>query len=115
MNSKRKTVSWRGRLRKWLPSADDVRKNRFVAWVGPAIYHPRLWHINRHGIAAGLAIGIFFGVLIPFLQIPIVALVAVWLRANMLAAVGSTLITNPITFRPIYFFSYQLGALLTGN
>lgn len=107
--------SWRSRLRRWLPSADSVRNNRFVGWLGPAIHHPRLWHLNRHGVALGLAIGLFFGLLIPLAQIPIAAAVAVWLRANLLVAVGSTLITNPFTFPPVYFFAYRLGSMLTGH
>ena len=107
--------SWRSRLRRWLPAAESVRGNRFVGWLGPALHHPRLWHLNRHGVALGLAIGLFFGLLIPLAQIPIAAAVAVWLRANLLVAVGSTLITNPFTFPPVYFFAYRLGAMLTGH
>ncbi len=105
---------WRSRLRRWLPHGDKVRHHRLVAWIGPAIHHPRLWHINRQGVALGLAIGLFFGFLIPVAQIPFAAIFAVWLRANLLVAVGSTLVTNPFTFPPIYFFAYRLGALVTG-
>ena len=107
--------SWRSRLRRWLPSADLVRGNRFVGWLGPAIHHPRLWHLNRHGVALGFAIGLFFGLLIPLAQIPVAAAFAVWLRANLLVAVGSTLITNPFTFAPIYFFAYRIGSMMTGH
>ncbi len=81
--------------------------------MGPAIYHPRLWQLNRHGVALGFAIGLFFGFLIPILQIPSAAVVAVWLRANILVAVISTLVSNPFTYAPIYFFAYQLGSLIT--
>lgn len=40
--------------RGWLPHAETVRANRWVGWLGPALNHPRLWHINRHGVALGL-------------------------------------------------------------
>ncbi len=106
---------WRARLRGWLPHAETVRGNRWVGWLGPALHHPRLWHINRHGVALGLAIGLFFGLLIPLAQIPIAAAVAVWLRANILVAVASTLVTNPFTFAPVYFFAYRLGSTLVGD
>jgi uncharacterized protein len=112
---KKRIPGWRTRLRRRLPSADSVRHNRYVAWIGPAIHHPRLWHLNRHGVALGLAIGLFFGFLIPLAQIPVAAVFAVWFRANLLVAVGSTLVTNPFTFPPIYFFAYQIGAMLTGD
>ena len=107
--------SWRSRLRSILPTADIVRSNKYVKWIGPSIYHPRLWHLNRHGVALGLAIGLFFGFLIPLFQIPVTALVAVWLRGNLLVAVVSTLVSNPLTYAPIYFFAYRLGALILGD
>ena len=59
--------------------------------------------------------GIFFGFLIPVAQIPIAAVVAVWLRGNIVAAVSSTLITNPFTFAPIYLVGYRLGAFILGH
>lgn len=61
-----------------------------------------------------MAIGVFFGFLIPVAQIPVAAAVAVWLRGNLVAAIGSTLITNPFTFAPIYLLAYRLGALIIG-
>jgi uncharacterized protein len=110
-----KMMGWRAKLRRLLPSADAVRRNRWVGWLGPAIHHPRLWHLNRHGVALGLAIGLFFGLMIPLAQIPLSAAAAVMLRANLLVAVGSTLITNPFTFPPLYFLAYRLGSFLTGE
>ncbi len=71
--------------------------------------------MNRRGVALGVAIGVFFGFLIPVAQIPIAAVVAVWLRGNIVAAVSSTLITNPFTFAPIYLLGYRLGAFILGH
>lgn len=62
----------------------------------------------------GIAIGVFFGLLIPVAQIFCAALAALLLRANMAAAVGSTLITNPFTFAPVYYAAYHLGAWMLG-
>ena len=39
---------------------------------------------------------------------------AVVLRANVPAAAASTLVTNPITFAPVYYAAYRVGARLTG-
>jgi len=115
MQSRRVKRGWRTRLRRVLPSAESVRASRWVGWIGPALHHPRLWHLNRRGVALGVAIGVFFGFLIPVAQIPVAALVAVWLRGNIVAAVGSTLITNPFTFAPIYLVAYRIGALIIGH
>lgn len=101
--------------RRWLPDAKQVIHHPWLQWLGPRLTHPRLWHINRRGIAMAVSIGLFFGLLIPVAQIPLAAIAAVMLRANIPVAVGSTLITNPVTFAPIYYFAYQLGALILGE
>jgi len=103
------------RFRHFLPDTHTLREHRALRWLGPALHHPRLWHVNRRGIAMGLAVGVFFGLLIPIAQIPAAALAAFLLRANIPAAVGSTLITNPITFAPVYYAAYHLGTWMLGS
>ena len=102
------------RFRRFLPDRQTLREHRALRWLGPRLHHPRLWHVNRRGIAMGIAVGIFFGLLIPVAQILFAALAALLLRANMAAAVGSTLITNPFTFAPVYYAAYHLGAWMLG-
>lgn len=103
------------RFRRFLPDPHMLRQHRALRWLGPRLHHPRLWHVNRRGIAMGIAIGIFFGLLIPVAQILFAALIALLLRANIPAAVGSTLITNPFTFAPVYYVAYRLGAWMLGD
>jgi len=103
------------RFRRFLPDPNTLREHRALRWMGPMLHHPRLWHVNRRGIALGLAIGVFFGLLIPVAQIFFAAAAALLLRANIPAAVGSTLITNPITFAPVYYAAYHLGAWMLGH
>lgn len=82
------------RLRRWLPTREQVQANRWLRWLGPRLLHPRLWHFSRRGVAVGAALGVFFGLLIPIAQIPLAAGMAVLLRANLPAAMGSTLVTT---------------------
>ena len=103
------------RLQRMLPNAESVRSNRWLRWLGPALHHPQLWRITRRGVALGVALGIFFGLLVPIAQIPLSAAAAVILRANLPAAIASTLVTNPVTFAPIYYAAYHLGAMLIGD
>lgn len=103
------------RLKARLPTPHSIRDNRWLRWMGPALHHPRLWHFSRKGIALGLALGIFFGLLVPVAQIPLSAAAAVALRANLPMAVASTLVTNPVTFGPVYFGAYQLGRFVLGE
>lgn len=103
------------RLRRWLPAPETLRNNRWLRWMGPALHHPRLWHLSRKGLALGVAIGVFFGMLIPLAQIPFSAALAVALRANVPAAVASTLVSNPATFGPIYYAAWRVGKAVLGE
>ena len=99
-------------FQKHLPDRHSIHGNRWLRWLGPSLLHPRLWHFSRRGVAVGVALGVFFGLLIPVAQIPFAAGMAVLLRANVPIAVGSTLVTNPVTFAPIYVAAHRLGAYL---
>lgn len=105
----------KNRFKAWMPKAETIRENRWLRWLQPLMHQPRLWHFSRRGIALGLAIGVFFGFLIPVAQIPAAAAVAVLMRANLPVAVGSTLVTNPVTFGPVYYGAYRLGKALLGE
>lgn len=100
------------RLKRLMPSREAIEKNRWLRWLGPWLKHPRLWHMSRKGIALGMALGVFFGFLVPFGQIPPAAALAVLLRANVPVTIASTLVTNPVTFGPVYYGAYHLGKLV---
>jgi uncharacterized protein len=103
------------RLKRLIPHRDHLVHSRWLRWLGPYLHHPRLWHWSRRGVAMGVALGVFFGLLIPIAQIPVSAAAAILLRANVPAAAASTLVTNPVTFGPIYYGAYQLGLWVTGQ
>jgi uncharacterized protein (DUF2062 family) len=103
------------RLRRFIPTRERIHENRWLRWLGPHLLHPRLWHFSRRGVSVGVGLGVFFGLLIPIAQIPFAAGAAVLLRANVPVAIGSTLVTNPVTFAPIYVLAHQVGAMLLGE
>jgi uncharacterized protein (DUF2062 family) len=103
------------RLRRQMPTPQALAANRWLRWLGPALQHPRLWHMSRRGIALGVAIGVFFGMLVPIAQIPLSAAAAVLLRANVPSAVASTLVTNPVTFPPLYYAAWRVGSAVLGR
>ncbi len=105
----------KARLRALLPDPQTLAGNRWLRWLGPALHHPRLWHMSRRGIALGAGIGVFFAFLIPIAQIPLSAALAVALRANVPTAVASTLVTNPITFPPVYYAAWKVGSAILGE
>ena len=77
-------------VRRWLPDPASLRTYRALRWMGLLLDRPWLWHINRSAIAKGLAIGMFFGILLPLGQALVAAAAAIGLRANLPAAVFAT-------------------------
>lgn len=96
-------------LKRFLPTRETIVQSRLLRFLGPRIHDPGLWHINRNSVAKGVAIGAFFGFMVPVAQIPAAALVALLVRANLWVAALSTLVSNPLTYGPIYYFAYRLG------
>lgn len=101
-------------FKRLLPTHDSIKQSRLLSWLGPRIHDPSLWHLNRRAVARGVAIGAFFGLMVPVAQIPAAAVMSLFLRANLWIAAVSTLISNPFTYAPIYYFAYRLGASLIG-
>lgn len=101
-------------IKRFLPTHDSLKQSRLLRWLGPRIHDPSLWHVNRRAVAKGVAIGAFFGLLVPVAQIPAAAVVALLMRANLWVAAVCTLISNPFTYGPIYYFAYRLGARFIG-
>ncbi|MGE0874217.1 MAG: DUF2062 domain-containing protein [Burkholderiales bacterium] len=102
-------------LRSLLPSRESLRSNPSLRWLGPLLNRAWLWQFNRRRVAAGIGIGVFFGFLIPVMQIAFAAVFALILRANLPAAVVSTLVSNPFTYAPIFVAAYRVGKLLLGE
>lgn len=97
-------------IRRFIPSRESIKQNRMLRWLGPRIHDPLLWHVNRNSVARGVAIGAFFGLMVPVAQIPAAAVVALAMRANLWIAAIATLISNPFTYGPLYIFAYRLGS-----
>jgi uncharacterized protein len=97
------------RFRQQIPTREQMTASPWLRWLYPLLQHPRLWHWSRRGVALGVGLGVFFGLLVPVAQIPLAAGAAVVLRANLPAAAASTFVTNPVTFAPIYYAAYRLG------
>lgn len=74
-----------------------------------------LFAFDRHAVARGVAIGFFFGILTPVAQIVFSLVAAIAVRANLLVAAGSTLITNPFIMPFVYYLAYRIGLFLLGG
>jgi uncharacterized protein (DUF2062 family) len=102
-------------FRKWLPSQETVRNNRWLNPFARWLHHPNLWHLNRRSVAGGVAVGLFCGLVPGPLQMLSAALFAVRLRVNLPIALFTTLYSNPFTILPLYALAYGLGSWVNGT
>jgi uncharacterized protein (DUF2062 family) len=101
-------------LRRFLPDHAAVHGNRWLAPFRNTLLHPRLWHINRHSAAGGVAVGLFCGLIPGPFQMLGAAICAVVFRINLPIALITTLYTNPFTIVPLYILAYGIGRLFFG-
>jgi hypothetical protein len=104
-------------FKKYVPSHETIRQNRFVGLFGERLKHHNLWHLHRRSVAGGVAAGLFAG-LIPGsnpVQFFFAALFSVMFKVNLPVAVATTLYSNPFTIVPIYIAAYALGGLAMGQ
>jgi uncharacterized protein (DUF2062 family) len=104
-------------FKKYLPSHESIHQNRFIGMFGGLLHHHNLWHLNRHSVAGGVAVGLFTG-LIPGsnpVQFFFAAMLAIVFKVNLPVAVLITLYSNPLTIVPIYLAAYAIGKFVIGN
>ena len=94
---------------------DSLLQTRLLKPHAERLSHPDLWRMKSESVARGVALGMFFGVLIPIAQIFFAAAVAVFFRGNIAVAAVATLVTNPFTFPLVYFLAIKLGRLVLGH
>jgi len=96
-------------LRKFLPHPDVIVQNRWIKLLGPRLQEPSLWHINRRSCSLAVALGMFCAfVPVPF-QMLLAAIGAILMRVNILVAVPTVWVSNPVTMGPMYYFCYLIG------
>jgi len=104
-------------FKRYLPSHESVHQNRFIGMFGNLLHHHNLWHLNRHSVAGGVAVGLFVG-LIPGsnpVQFFFATMLAIVFKVNLPVAVLITLYSNPLTIVPIYLVAYTIGKFVIGN
>lgn len=94
---------------------DRLKKQWWLAPFGDLIHDPNLWVIRRRNVVPGFALGLF----VAYLPFPghmlTAALLALALRVNIAVAVLSTLVSNPLTMGPMFYFAFSVGQSLLGQ
>jgi uncharacterized protein len=99
-------------IRRFLPNPAAVKDKPALRFLGDLLHDPNLFHLNRHSVSLAFFVGIFVAFLpMPF-QMPVAAVIALWVRCNLPLAVALVWISNPITMPVMFFATYQLGRWL---
>ena len=102
-----KRLSW---LTRHIPTRESIHRYRVLRPFASHLSQPALWRMTRRSVPRGVAIGLFVGVIIPFMHTLIAALFAIPLRANVAVAAAVTLVINPLTIPPLYYAAYRIGS-----
>jgi len=74
--------------------------------------HPVYFTAGRRTVSGGIALGVFIGLLPLPGQTALAIVGALLLRVSLPLAALSVWISNPLTFVPIFYFAYRVGAML---
>ncbi len=102
-------------MKRWIPTREQMLRSRWLRPIARHLDNDHLWHADRHSVARAVAIGLFFGLALPVAQLVFAVVAAIMLRAHVAIAAAFTLVTNPLTFAPIYWLAYRIGSRLLGG
>ncbi len=95
-----------------LPHFKIIRNHPRLQFFGSRLRDPNLWHLNRHSVSGGMAVGVFCAFLPIPLQMVLAAGLAILMRVNLPLSVLLVWTTNPITIPPLFYLAYRLGYFL---
>lgn len=101
-------------FRKLMPDEQQLRGNRMLRLFGSTLFHKRLWQLNRHSVAWGVACGVFWAWIALPIQTIAAALCALIRGGNVPLAMAFTWVSNPLTWVPCFLLAYEVGVVLTG-
>lgn len=107
-------MSLRNFLKRNLPKKEHIHKHGGLHFLSDYLHDPNIWHLHRRSSAGGAAIGMFCAFIPLPIQTIISAALAILFRVNLPLAIVFSLFSNPITIPPLFFFAYQIGAMLLG-
>ena len=98
-------------IRKYMPSREEMARNKYLRPIAHRFLSPELWRFTRRSVPRGVALGLFAAFIIPVGQIFLAAFLALPARANVPLSALSTFVTNPFTLPFWLVVANQVGAL----
>jgi uncharacterized protein (DUF2062 family) len=101
-------------FRKFALKRETFRGRWYLAPFDRLLHDPNLWGIRRRTVVPAFALGSFLACMPVPAQMLVGVLGALAMRINIPVAALTTLVSNPLTMGPIYYFEYRLGRRLLG-
>ncbi len=95
-----------------LPTREKLAESRFFRPFAHHLLRSDLWHFNRRSVPRGVALGLFVGVMIPLAHFVVAAFLAIFIRANIPAALAATFVGFPLFYIALVALAYRLGESL---
>lgn len=96
-------------IKRWVPDHTSVKSNPALQFLGGLLHDPNLFHLNRRSVSVAVFVGVFVAFLPIVGQMALAASLALILRCNLPLAVLLCWISNPFTYAPLFFTTYELG------
>ncbi|MFC4295697.1 DUF2062 domain-containing protein [Novosphingobium tardum] len=100
------------RLGRLIPQREHIENSRWLRPFAGSVLRSDLWRFTRRSVPRGVALGLFIGVIIPMAHFIVAALLAVFVRANVPAALVATFVGNPVTVLALWALAYKVGELM---
>lgn len=112
-NLRRERVARTKRILRWMPRRSNLHRYPVLKWFAKtARQRSYLWSFRLPAALPALYSGFVLAFLpIYGVQLPIAALLAFALRANLPILFSLQFITNPVTVIPVYYTTYNMGRL----
>ncbi|MEO6151758.1 MAG: DUF2062 domain-containing protein [Croceibacterium sp.] len=104
-----KLTAW---AQRHMPTREQMERNRFIRPFAHRVLRSELWRFTRRSVPRGVALGLLIGIIVPFAQIVLAALLSFSVRANVPVAAMATFVTNPLTTPFIWIGAYHVGGFL---
>ena len=101
-----------GWVQRHTPTREQLEKSRWLRPVAHHLLRSDLWRFNRRSVPRGVALGLFVGVMIPLAHFVVAAFLAVFVRANIPAAMLATFIGFPVIYVGLVALAYKIGNFL---
>ena len=98
-----------GSFQRHIPTREQMERNRFVRPFAHRVLRSELWRFTRRSVPRGVALGLFVGTMIPLAHFVVATFLAVFVRANIPAALLATFVGFPVIYVGLVALAYKVG------